>query len=244
MKKVAYSLVVILILCSSNVLAAEEPSFGIALTSSKTTVNPGDEVTVTLKVKDFENMTDGIYSFLATIGYDKDVFETLTETSVKGSSSWSSVPTFNPENGLIVADTGIGVKAESDVFSIQFKVKETAKLGTTDITVKDFEASEGEEDLTANEDAKITITVEEKQSGENSGGDNTGDNKPGDDNTGDNNHGDKKPNEGTGDNKDDSTSSVKIPQTGEKDIITFSVIGLALTLAIFGYVGYKKYSKI
>ena len=157
MKKVIYSLVLLLalILCTSSVLAAENASFGIALTASKTSVNPGNEITVTLKVKDFENINEGLYSFLATIGYDNNVFETLTETSVKGLGTWSSVPTFNPANGLIVADSGTGVIAESDVFSIAFKVKDTAKIGATDITVKDFEASEGEEDLTANGDASI-----------------------------------------------------------------------------------------
>ena len=205
MKKITCIITMILIfIISSNIsYASETKSFGISLKSTKTQVNPSDEITITLRIKDFKNITEGIYSFLTTIQYDKNVFEKLTETSVKGLGTWSSVPTFNPENGMLLADSGSGVKTESDVFSITFKVKESPKIGNTEIIVKDFEASEGDEDLSANTDAKIVISVLEKQNDSNTGNNNSGSNDNNDKEY-DNNNSD---NGSTGDNKDDNNDN-------------------------------------
>lgn len=237
MKKVTYCLVMLIVfaLFSNVVLGAENASFGIGLTSTKTSVNPGDEITVTLNVKDFKNMTEGIYSFLGTIEYDKEFFETLTDSSVKGLGTWSSVPTFNPSNGLITAETGSGVKTQSDVFAITFKVKSTVQAGTsTKIVVKDFEASEGDSDISANAAAAVTINVAEKAN-DNTNNDNNDNNETNNNNNGTNNGG----------IKDDTTASKdeKLPQTGENYIIIFA-IGTIVFVAICGYVGYKKYSNI
>lgn len=256
MKKITYCLVMIVVLAlfSNVVLAAETASFGIALSSTKTQVNPGDEITVTLKLKDLKNMTGGLYSFLATIEYDEDFFETLTQDNVKGLGTWSSVPTFNSNNGQIVADSGLGVNSESDVFSITFKVKETAETGkSTQIVVKNFEASEGEEDLLANEDAKITINVVQKDNDDNT--DNTGSDNTENDNTGntdnnadkeDNNNNNNSGNNNNSDeNKDDSTTTDnKLPQTGESTWIILSSIVVITGIAIASYKSYKKYANL
>lgn len=251
MKKAIYCLVIIiaLVLCS-NVALAASASFGIALTSTKTEVNPGDEITVTLKVRDFQNINEGLYSFLAKIEYDTQFFETLTQDSIKGLGTWSSVPTFNPDTGLVVADSGSGVKTESDVFSVIFKVKETAQTGSsTQIIVKDFEASEGEEDLIANENAIININVitndnnndEEDNNDNNNNEDNLGNNGPIED-TNDNNNN----NNDNSDTKDDTTSSTdkKLPQTGENAWVVASLAIVAIAIAIVSYKSYKKYGNI
>lgn len=176
MKKVAYLLIitVVLALFSNVVLAANESSFGIGVSATKTSINPGDEITVTVKLKDFKNITEGLYAFSALIQYDNNVFETLTENSVKGLGTWSSLPTFNPETGLITADSGVGVKTESDAFSITFKVKDNAEIGkSTQITVKDFEASEGDADISANASGILTINIVEKNTANNSSSNNS-----------------------------------------------------------------------
>lgn len=264
MKKIISFLIMIIIIIAivSTSIAVEKASFEVKLSTVSQNIKPGDEVVVTLKVSNFKNMTDGIFSFLASINYDEKVFEKLTQDNVKGLGTWSSVPTFNPTTGLVTADSGSGVKTDSDVISITFKVKETAEIEkSTEIIVKDFEASEGEEDLQAN-DAKLTINILKKDNGSNSG--NTNDNNIGNNNDNNNqsnntvnnngnagnnqnsntNSNNQNGNKNNSNNKNSDTANKPIPQTGSNEIAIIVSIFLAIVLSIAFYIKNKKYQDI
>ena len=195
---------IILLLIMTTTLYAATPTFSIQLVADKTTVARGEEITVTLKAKEFANMTEGLYAFFAEIEYDKNYFEELTTSDVSGKGTWSSVPTFNPNSNQITADSGTGVKIDSEVFSIKLKVKANAvEGGTTTIKVKNFQASEGDVDINANQDAIINIKIE-KNTGNNNGDteDNNGSDNNGntEDNNGSDNNGNTEDNNGSDNN--------------------------------------------
>lgn len=256
MKKVILFLIIIIMITGiiSTSIAVEKASFEIKLNASSQNVNPGNELIVTLKVNNFKNMRDGIFSFLASINYDEKVFEKLTQDNIKGLGTWTSVPTFNPDTGLVTADSSSGVKTDSEVISITFKVKETAEIGKiTEITVKNFEASEGEEDLQAN-DAKLIINILKKDNGSNSN--NTNDNNS--NNNSNNNQSsnvsnNNNNNENIGNNQNSSSNSNNknadiankpIPQTGSNEIAIIVSMFLVIVLSIALYMKNKKYENI
>ena len=178
----------------TTTIYAATPTFSTQLTADKTSVTRSSEITVTLKLKDFANMGDGLYACFAELEYDKNYFEELTATSLKGAGTWST-PTFNPANNQLTTDSGTGVKTESEVFTVTFKVKADAPIGTTNIRVKNFQASEGDADLNANNDATITVRVVEENT-TNDDNNNNGQNN----NTNDNNSNNNGQNNNTNDN--------------------------------------------
>ena len=267
-KTISIILIIILTLFLNSVIYAANESFSIKLESTKTEVKPTEEIEVKLKIKDFQNINEGIYAFSGTIVYDTNVFEPLTDAKIKGEGSWSAVPTSNPITGQITADSGGGVKTESDVITITLKVKENAAEGTIGkITIKDFEASEGEVDILANEDATMSVKIVKditddnpgdndnnpgdndnnpNDNNNNNGNNNSGNNNSGNNNSGNNNTGNS--NNGTGNKGNNSNGNLnsngskddKLPQTGEAEWIVFPI---AIVITIIGIISYKKYKK-
>lgn len=243
----------ITLLIMTNVTYAATPSFSIELVADKTTVNRGEEVTVTLRVKDFANMSEGIYALFAQIEYDKNYFEELTASNISGKGTWSSAPTFNTSNNQLTADSGTGVKTNSEVFSIKLKVKSTATEGaTTTVKVKNFQGSEGEEDLKANQDAAINIKIGTNSTTNNNGGTNnnngSGNNNGGTNNSNGSSNNNSSMNKNNSSNsnsssKDKSQATTKLPQTGEEKYIIISIISV-IGISIFTYMKYRKYKGI
>ena len=131
----------------------------INLTPSTTQLKRGDTFTVTLSVKDVDSEKP-ITSIAGYINYDKNVFETITFDSIQKSSdgtvtigeetlyvedltdkdiSQMSDRIFfvgfngNPTSGnqsRILIDLDRGIKADTDVLKVDFKVKSNATAGT------------------------------------------------------------------------------------------------------------------
>lgn len=230
---------------------AATPVYAIELKADKTEVYQGEEVTVTLRVKDFQDITNGLMGFVAQLEYDTGFFETLTQENIKGKGTWSSAPTFNPATNLLTADSGTGVKTEGDVFTVTLKVKANALVGTsTTVKVKNFEAAEGETELKAKEDATIAIMIKQKEEP----------NKPSvpdtntitndvnnalnitDTNTTTNNIGNLIVGNTTNTAKNMTNTNTqtgnKIPQTGDQDWIFITLIA-TVVIGMFSYVKYR-----
>ena len=76
--------VLILMVCITTVQAL---SFGVKITPSATDVKKGESVTLIVGVNNLDVGANGLNTFLATIEYDKNVFNTLTTDNVK-EKSW------------------------------------------------------------------------------------------------------------------------------------------------------------
>lgn len=147
-----------LAICMSAVYATT--SFTIALSASATKVDKGGEVEVTVALKNFTAGETGINAIHLTVDYDKTVFETLESTNMTSAGGWSA-PTFNPANGEAVLDNSTFMAENHDMLKIKFKVKDTAAVGNTVITIKDVNASDAVNDIYPS-DQKITLTIQEK----------------------------------------------------------------------------------
>lgn len=154
--------------CSYNTKAT-----GVALTKEITFIYSVNDF------KDFANQTDGgkngINVIRATLEYDENIFEPIeinktadgqyngikTTTSDGGKAieaigNWSGL-TYNPEEKKVVIEAGKFVNTEEEVLEITLKVKATAALGNTTVTLKNIEGSDEVKDIYP---AQVSKTVE------------------------------------------------------------------------------------
>ena len=175
MKKTIFIMFVTIILIIgmvTPVLAAPMFNFYCSYSTKTTGVALTREITFIYSVndfKDFANQSDGgrngINVLRATLEYDPDVFEPIeinttadgkyngikTETSDGGKAieaigNWSGL-TYNPETKRIVVEAGKFINSEDEVLKITLKVKATAKLGNTTLTIKEIEGSDEKKDI-------------------------------------------------------------------------------------------------
>lgn len=235
----------LLAIITSNVYAAGQ-TFAISLSADNKEVNQSGEVTLILNVKDFENMTDGLMGYTAKIEYDTSFFETLTQESFSAKGTWS-VPTFNPITNLLTADSATGVKTNSDVFTVKFKVKENALIGaSTTISIKDFTAAEGDAEIKAKEVASVSLTVKAKDNQQEQPENTTNTINNGIniiDNTINNNNTTKNTINTSGNTanligNNTNTAGGNIPQTGEQDWIFIAIVA-TLVVGVVSYLRYR-----
>ena len=127
----------------------------------ETEIHPGDEFTVNVNIKDFENIEKGLIALGGQLEYDSNLLEKI---ELKGSNNWSENPTYNEENFKFVIDNNNYVVDAGTIFTMKFRAKDTIDENTTTtIKVKNVEASNGEYDIKSN-DAQIDIdvTIEEE----------------------------------------------------------------------------------
>ncbi len=238
-------IIITLLSISFTVNAAENDSYKIGLEPSKTTLNPGDTVTISLKISNIniQSGEKGIGSYEGTIVYDENVFEGL---KMKGNDSWDN-PTENEGRFASVKSDGICTNESQEIAQITFTVKDNATIGNTKIQIKDFEGSNGVENIPT-QDIELSVKIEKSDDGEtNIVDDNTasGDNNgtivggnSGNTSTGTTNSGNKGTTTTPTNVASKSASQSSLPYTGSGNIIIF--IAICIVIAIFSYIKYKR----
>ena len=166
------------------VFAAPSFNFYSSYNTKDTGVALTKEVTFIYSVNDFRefaNQSDGgqngINVIRATLEYDENVFEPIeinttgdgnyngikTETSDGGKAieaigNWTGL-TYNPETKRIVVEAGKFINSEDEVLEITLKVKPTATLGNTTVTLKDIEGSDQKKDITPSDVSKTVEVI-------------------------------------------------------------------------------------
>ena len=186
MKKTIFTFLVtimfIILLIAPVFAAAPMFTFFCSYYTKQTGVALTKEITFLYSVKDFQNFAnqsdggkDGINVLRAVLEYDKDVFEPIEiektsagnyngiktttskgEKAIQAKGNWSGL-TYNPETGKIVIESSKFINYEDEVLQITLKVKPTAKLGNTTVTLKDVEGSDEKKDIYP---ASVSKTVE------------------------------------------------------------------------------------
>ena len=186
MKKTIFTLLVTIIFIVGLIFpvfaAAPMFNFFCSYYTKKDGVALTKEITFQYAIKDFQNFAnqsdggkDGINVLRAVLEYDDDVFEpieinktaegnyngiktttTKGEKAIKAIGNWSGL-TFNPETKKIVIESSKFINYEDEVLEITLKVKPTAKLGNTTVTLKDVEGSDEKKDI---HPASVSKTVE------------------------------------------------------------------------------------
>lgn len=205
---------------SVTVKADNNYSVGMALTSNSK-LKAGATITVSVNLTSI-NAGNGIDGIEAGLEYDKNVFEEITDSSLKSSNDW--IKTYAPTTQRMTFYKNTKVTKPETVATFTFKVKDTLNVNSTKITLKDIKASGGIEtnggtgDITV-DNAVLTLTAETANSTTNTTTSNTV-------------------------KKDNTvTTSTKLPKTGlgQAGIISIVVVSI---ISIFSYILYKKTSKI
>lgn len=147
-------MIVFILLGTINYANAANINANIALSTNE--IKQGDNITVSLKLQDFEGVSKGINAYKAKIEYDKEIFETINISDFICKNNWTDLK-YNPQNQEFVAINKMGTTQE-EVVEIKLKAKNNAKQGNTTITIKELEASDGKGDILISQTNK-TIEV-------------------------------------------------------------------------------------
>ncbi len=174
MKKFASVCIALIIVFITSAVYATT-TFTAKLETDKSVIKAGEELEIVLKLENFTENEKGINVLIATLEYDKGIFEVVSENDISLVQFWNA-PIYNSENGKIVMESNDFIDTSHNALKIKLKVKENIEENTTtEIKVKDISASDGEKDIYV-EDAVAVIQVE-KLTEEEIANNNTNDNK-------------------------------------------------------------------
>lgn len=156
-KEICLSIALCIVLLSSVVFAAT--NFTVKFEANKGIIRPGDKVEIALKLEDFFANEKGINVLLGTLEFDKTIFDELSTADLTTMQYWGT-PTYNVANGKLLLDSHTFVNVPHNALKITLTVKnEISDVTSTQIKLKDIEASDGEKDLKV-EDAVINFQIE------------------------------------------------------------------------------------
>ena len=195
---------------------------------SSSKLKVGDIVEVTLKISNID-AGNGIDAISATIEYDKNVFDEVTQESFVGINSWN-IGTYSTDSQIFTILRGSKVNTISDVLKISLRVKSTTNVDSTTIKLKNITASGGAVSDGGTGDIEIVETeVKVTKEADNSSITNT-----------------VVTNEITNQNvtkinsitKNNESTTEKLPQTGEDFGIIVAVILVGL-VSVLSYIKYR-----
>ena len=214
-KKWAVALCIIGTLLATNVNAA---SFTLKATPSKTTVEPGDTVTVDIAISNID-ITNGINTVEGYLEYDENILEPVTQESFSAKSNWST--TYNDQGGelngkFLIVTLSQGEVSDQSIATLTLKVKANAKRGTTtQVKLKKLATNDGT-NIISETDKTITLNIKAEDV--------------------------VAPITNTP-KEEENISPKPIPQTGEKFIIP-GIVTVIGAIGIFAYVKFHNYRKI
>ena len=165
--KILTILMIAIAMIGASVYAARN-SFKASVVASTTTLKPGEEVTITVKVSEINMGENGINTLEGKIKYDTNVFESVKSSDVQSFNNWST--TYNDEtsslNGKFLAvNLSAGTKDDTQILSVKFKVKADIKeTTTTQIDFEDITSNDGTDLVNAGtKSVSLTVNVEENK---------------------------------------------------------------------------------
>lgn len=131
-------LLLIITLSFTQKVNAFSTTMSLATTSE---LKPGSVVEVTLKILNID-AGDGIDAVVATLDYDRNIFDEVTEDNIEALNKWK-VGGYNDESGEFTLQKSSKVNTASDVLTISLRVKDNVNVDKTTITFKNMSASGG-----------------------------------------------------------------------------------------------------
>lgn len=166
---------IICIIFLTTYVQAEDQACKISLSANKATLNPGDEVTITLTMSDITK-TSGILNLISVLNFSNDIFEivfeededlsnALVDTDFEGckilysgdkdsdstiKNPWYVLYLEEGESKAIYASTGADPQIESQIIGkVKLKVKENVKSTKTTVLLSATEVFDAEAILNA-----------------------------------------------------------------------------------------------
>lgn len=163
LKKLACAIIgiifMLVILITINVQASN--SLKAVMQSSKEELKKTEEVEITLKLDEYQDIKNGINAYKATLEYDSDVFEEVLESNFVCKNNWEMLK-YNKDSKEFIAIKKAGSKVPEDVVTITLKVKEEVEPKVTEVKTKDIVTSDGKKDINIDE-TKVEIDIIKEQ---------------------------------------------------------------------------------
>ncbi len=238
MKKIISSIMVFIsfILIMTTVQAKASLVASISSTSNK--LEEGQEVVLTLSFDNYQEIENGINAYKATLEYDENLFEQVTENNFTLLNGWSDLK-YNPETKEFIAIKKSKSTQKEDIVKITFKAKENLNTQVADIWIKDIVASEGKEDIAVGKN-NVLITIVEKE-GQSSNGSSQNQEQNPNEKPGQNPEQDpeKQPEQNQTQSPEKEKLPTKIPKTGDTYIALFIIYAIEV-LVVISFVLRKK----
>lgn len=156
-RKLCVVTIILILLINIFAMNVKAISFSTTMTPNNTKVPAGGEFMVIVKLSNLDVGEDGINTYTAILGYDSEVFEPLTGSSVEGSNSWMAA--YASGSGKITLTKTTLVKSDEEIMQISLKVKDGVADGTKgEISLSGIFAASPESELSCS-DVSTTITV-------------------------------------------------------------------------------------
>ncbi len=224
-------------------------SFTATMETNMTTIPEATEFTVTVKVSNLDVGPNGISGLSGYIKYNKDVFETINESSIEGINGWNAQ--YASDSSKVTLTKTTFVKSEESVFNITFKTKTGVNGKEGLIQFNNIIATNNDSDISTS-DISTTIVVGTvsgniaNKTGNIAGNTlrlNATSNKSNTSNISNvTNTSNKVNNTGTSFVNKTNTTDDDIPYTGVEDSLPFLMIGIVL-LAIVFYIKIERINK-
>lgn len=163
LKKLAFAIIgiifILVILITINVQASN--SLKAVMQSSKEELKKTEEVEITLKLDEYQDIKNGINAYKATLEYDSDIFEEVLESNFVCKNNWEMLK-YNKDTKEFIAIKKVGSKVPEDVVTITLKVKEEVEPKVTEVKTKDIVTSDGKKDINIDE-TKVEIDIIKEQ---------------------------------------------------------------------------------
>lgn len=153
------TILIALILLAGNLLAAA--NLKAQAKASVSDLKGGEEVTITLRFDEYQQIQEGLNAYQATLEYNKEIFEEVRQEDFQCLNDWEKLQ-YNQATGEFVAIKKVGSTEPEDIVSVTLRTKPVVKATTTEIKIKDIVTSEGERDIAIAE-TKATINIIEEQ---------------------------------------------------------------------------------
>lgn len=157
-KKVLLVFIIAMISCMVISKIVYAMSFKFNVSSNKTEVKPGEEITVSIKISDIDMGENGINAIESTLVYDNQIFETVTKDDMTTQNNWTIEYNQQVGNFLLSNINTAGVKENQTIGFIKFKIRADAKPTTTTIKFNDIKSNDGNT-ITKDSDKSITIKI-------------------------------------------------------------------------------------
>lgn len=165
LKKLACTMIGIIFMLVILITIKVQASDGLkaSVQSSKNEIKKTEEIVITLKLDEYQNIKNGINAYKATLEYDEDIFEEVLEKDFESKNNWEMLK-YNKDTKELVAIKKAGSTVPEEVAEVKLKAKEEIEPKTTEIKVKDIVTSDGKKDIEV-EEAKVAVNVIKEQEG-------------------------------------------------------------------------------
>ena len=142
---------------------SEASSFRVIVKADETEVNPGQEVTISLKISNIDMGEHGINVVEGYLKYEDGFFSAM---EMVDENDWKV--TYNNKNGKFLTSKIIeGIKEEQEILLIKLKVNDDLKEGETEVKLQEITSNDGV-NLVSDGNKSIKIKIKGNNSKDNS----------------------------------------------------------------------------